>query len=42
MGEPAWRDMVCVETGNISDNEVRLAAGGEHHMSMAISVGAGA
>ena len=42
LGDPAWRGKVCVETGNISDNEVRLAVGGEHQMSMAISVDAGA
>jgi len=29
LGDPAWRGMVCVETGNIADNEVRLAADGE-------------
>jgi hypothetical protein len=33
--------MVCVETGNIADNEVRLAADGEHQMSTAISVNGG-
>jgi glucose-6-phosphate 1-epimerase len=38
LGDPAWRGMVCVETGNIADNEVRLAAGGEHRMSAAISI----
>ena len=37
---PAWRAMVCVETGNIADNEVRLAADDEHQMSTAISVDA--
>jgi D-hexose-6-phosphate mutarotase len=41
LGDPAWRGMVCVETGNIADNEVRLAAGGERQMSTAISVGTG-
>ena len=25
LGDPAWRGMVCVETANIADNEVRLA-----------------
>ena len=35
------RSMVCVETGNIADNEVRLAADDEHQMSTAISVDAG-
>jgi glucose-6-phosphate 1-epimerase len=41
LGDPAWRGMVCVETGNIADNEVRLAAGDEHQMSTVISVDAG-
>jgi D-hexose-6-phosphate mutarotase len=40
LGDPIWRGMVCVETGNVADNEVRLAAGGEHQMSTAISVDA--
>ena len=40
LGDPAWRGMVCVETGNIADNEVRLAADGEHQMSTVISVDA--
>jgi glucose-6-phosphate 1-epimerase len=38
LGDPAWRGMVCVETGNIADNEVRLAADAEHQMSTAIVV----
>jgi D-hexose-6-phosphate mutarotase len=40
LGDTAWRGMVCVETGNIADNEVRLAADGEHQMSTEISVDA--
>ena len=40
LGDPAWRGMVCVEAGNIADNEVRLAADTEHVMSTAISVDA--
>jgi glucose-6-phosphate 1-epimerase len=40
LGDPAWRGMVCVETGNIADNEVWLAADAEHQMSTAISVDA--
>jgi D-hexose-6-phosphate mutarotase len=32
LGDPAWRGMVCVETGNIADNEVRLAAHDEHYL----------
>jgi len=42
LGDPAWRGMVCVETGNVADNEVRLAADGEHQMSTVIIVDAGA
>jgi len=38
LGDPAWRGMVCVETGNIADNEIRLAADGEHQMSTTISL----
>jgi glucose-6-phosphate 1-epimerase len=41
LGDPAWRRMVCVETGNIADDEVQLAAGSECQMSTAISVDAG-
>ena len=41
LGDPAWRGMVCVETGNVADNEVRLAADDEHQMSTVISVAAG-
>ena len=40
LSDPAWRGMVCVETGNIADNEVRLAADAEHQMSTAIVVAA--
>jgi D-hexose-6-phosphate mutarotase len=40
LGDHAWRGMVCVEAGNIADNEVRLAADGEHLMSTAIAVDA--
>jgi glucose-6-phosphate 1-epimerase len=38
LGDPAWRGMVCVEAGNIADNEVLLPQNGEHRMSTAISV----
>jgi len=41
LGDPDWRGMVCVETGNIADNEVRLAADGEHQMWIEIFVDAG-
>jgi glucose-6-phosphate 1-epimerase len=38
LGDPAWRGMACVETGNIADNEVLLAQNGEHRMSTVIFV----
>jgi glucose-6-phosphate 1-epimerase len=38
LGDPAWRGMVCVEAGNMADNEVRLAQDGEHRMSTEVSV----
>ena len=38
LGDPVWRGMACVETGNIADNEVLLAPNGEHQMSTAIFV----
>jgi glucose-6-phosphate 1-epimerase len=41
LGDSAWRGMVCVETGNIADNEVRLDADAEHQMSTVISVTSG-
>ena len=41
LGDPLWRGMVCVESGNIADNEVLLAQNGEHQMSTAISVETG-
>ena len=41
LGDTAWRGMVCVESGNIADNEIGLAADGEHRMSTEISVDAG-
>jgi len=40
LGDPAWRGMVCVETANAADNEVRLAADGEHKMTTQIAVDA--
>jgi hypothetical protein len=36
LGDPAWRGMVCVETGNIADNEVRLAADDEHRREVPV------
>jgi glucose-6-phosphate 1-epimerase len=41
LGDPAWRGMVCVETGNVADNEVRLTPGGECQMTTVISVNSG-
>jgi glucose-6-phosphate 1-epimerase len=41
LGASAWRGMICVETGNVADNEVRLAADAEHEMTTMISVQAG-
>ena len=38
LGDPAWRGMLCVEAGNIADNEVLLAQDNEHQMSAVISV----
>jgi len=41
LGGEAWRSMICVETGNVADNRVRLAAGAEHRMTTRIAVDAG-
>lgn len=41
LGAEAWQGMICVECGNAADNEVRLAAGGEHRMTTRISVDVG-
>jgi glucose-6-phosphate 1-epimerase len=38
LGDPVWRGMVCVEAGNIAENEVLPARDGEHQMSTVISV----
>jgi len=38
LGDPAWRGMVCVETGNVADDEVRLSACNEHQMSTLVAV----
>ena len=40
MGDPAWRSFICVESGNAADNEVHLAANGEHVLSTLIAVDA--
>lgn len=39
LGRDLWRRMVCVETGNIADNAVKLAGGSEHVMTVEIGVG---
>ena len=39
LGEEAWRSMICVETGNVADNAVRLRAGAVHTLSTVIEVG---
>jgi glucose-6-phosphate 1-epimerase len=39
LGEDAWRRMLCVETGNVADNAVRLGTGAAHTMTTAIEVG---
>lgn len=37
----AWRNMICVESGNIADDAVRLAPDEEHEMSTTISLQSG-
>jgi len=38
LGADLWRRMVCVETGNVADEAVTLAAGAEHVMAVEIAV----
>jgi len=40
-GDEEWPGMVCVETCNVGQNKVMLAAGGVHYMRASISVAAG-
>jgi glucose-6-phosphate 1-epimerase len=40
LGDPAWRGMVCVETGNVADDKVRLSACNEHQMSTVVAADA--
>ena len=40
LGADNWRPMVCVETGNVGENRIRLAAGAEHRMTTRIAVNA--
>lgn len=37
-GDEEWQSMLCVETGNVGDARVRLAAGSTHEFSTTISV----
>jgi glucose-6-phosphate 1-epimerase len=37
-GDQEWREMVCVETGNVGEAAVRLEPGGRHEMQAEISV----
>ena len=41
LGADNWRGMICVETGNVADNRVSLAAGDAHEMTTRISLDAG-
>ncbi|HYM71368.1 MAG TPA: D-hexose-6-phosphate mutarotase [Stellaceae bacterium] len=40
LGAANWRSMICVETGNVADNRVRLAAGETHRLTTRIAVDA--
>lgn len=40
LGAGNWRGFVCVETGNVADNRIRLAPGAAHVMSTRISLDA--
>lgn len=40
-GDDEWQSMVCVETANVLDNAVRLAAGESHTMTQQLSVSSG-
>jgi len=42
LGADQWRGMICVETGNVADHQVRLTAGDVHRLSAHISVAAAA
>ena len=41
LGIDQWRGMICVETGNVADNKVRLAVGETHRLTTRIAVAAG-
>jgi glucose-6-phosphate 1-epimerase len=38
MAPDDWKGMICVETGNASDNAVRLSPGASHKMTALIHV----
>lgn len=40
LGATNWRPMICVETGNVADDRVTLAAGAEHRLTTHIAVDA--
>jgi glucose-6-phosphate 1-epimerase len=40
LGADNWRAMLCVETGNVADNRLTLAAGAEHRMTTRIAIDA--
>jgi glucose-6-phosphate 1-epimerase len=40
LGAANWRSMICVETGNVADDGIGLAAGAEHRMTTRIRVDA--
>jgi glucose-6-phosphate 1-epimerase len=42
LGADQWRGMICVESGNVADNKIRLGDGAAHHLVTRISVAAGA
>lgn len=41
LGTDNWRGFVCVETGNVADHRVILAAGAEHQLTTRISLDGG-
>lgn len=40
LGDPAWQSMICLETGSVAANAVRLARGATHTMSVDIEIAA--
>jgi glucose-6-phosphate 1-epimerase len=41
LGADNWRGMICVETANVADNRIHLAAGATHTMTTRIGLDAG-